>query len=207
MEAKDRGHKPCVAGRRLGARRLDNGRAPILLLGASPRSGTHPRSEESNTAMTRKTNTPSTTNTPSPSNKTSPSNRTARAGALLLGLALISGSAQAAPGPDDHAGHGTPHHAHPAATAGAEAPSTRAFREAGTQMHGDMDIAYSGDVDHDFAAGMIPHHQGAIAMAKVALQYSKDPEVRALAESIVKAQDAEIAQMQAILKRKPAPAK
>lgn len=207
MEAKDRGHKPCVAGRRLGARRLDNGRAPILLLGASPRSGTHPRSEESCTAMTRKTNPPSTTNTPSPSNKTSPSNRTAIAGALLLGLALISGPAQAAPGPDDHAGHGTPHHAHPAATAGAEAPSTRAFREAGTQMHGDMDITYSGDVDRDFAAGMIPHHQGAIAMAKVALQYSKDPEVRALAESIVKAQDAEIAQMQAILKRKPAPAK
>lgn len=70
--------------------------------------------------------------------------------------------------------------------------STQAFEAAAMTMHKGMAINYSGDTDVDFVRGMIAHHQGAIDMAKVELQYGKDPEVRKLAEAIVKAQTDEI---------------
>jgi uncharacterized protein (DUF305 family) len=77
----------------------------------------------------------------------------------------------------------------------------RAFEKAMSKMHEDMMIDYSGNADVDFVKGMIPHHQGAIDMAKVELRYGKDPEMRKLARDIITAQEHEIAGMKAWLKK------
>lgn len=85
---------------------------------------------------------------------------------------------------------------------GDDSASTKAFKAANAKMHEGMAIEFSGDADIDFTRGMIAHHQGAIDMAKVELEHGKDPTQRKLAEAIIKAQEAEIADMQAWLKAK-----
>ena len=68
-------------------------------------------------------------------------------------------------------------------------------------MHRDMHNAeYSGEADHDFVRMMIPHHQGAIDMAKALLLYGKDPQIRRLAQEIITDQQSEIQLMQLWLK-------
>jgi len=59
------------------------------------------------------------------------------------------------------------------------------------------------DPDVAFAQGMLPHHQGAVDMAKVELKYGKDPEMRKLAETIIAAQNSEIEQLKAWLAKHP----
>jgi uncharacterized protein (DUF305 family) len=61
----------------------------------------------------------------------------------------------------------------------------------------------NGDIDHDFATMMMPHHQGAIDMAKAELLYGKDSVMRRLAEEIVVDQQSEIQAMQLWLSKKP----
>ena len=80
--------------------------------------------------------------------------------------------------------------------------SSKAFNDAMSKMHKDMMIHYSGDADADFVRGMIPHHQGAIDMARIELKYGKDPELRKMAEGIITAQEAEIKEMKAWLKKR-----
>ena len=84
---------------------------------------------------------------------------------------------------------------------GDQGASSKAYNDAMGKMHKDMMITYSGDADADFVRGMIPHHQGAIDMAKIELKYGKDPELRKLAEAVVTAQEAEIKEMKAWLKK------
>jgi len=74
--------------------------------------------------------------------------------------------------------------------------STRAFKERDDQMMKGMSApTYTGDTDKDFVAHMIPHHEGAVSMARVELEYGTDPDLKRLAESIIKAQNEEIAYM------------
>ena len=87
----------------------------------------------------------------------------------------------------------------PAAGAPTDKPATKAFMAANDRMHADMAITYSGNADVDFIKGMMPHHQGAIDMAKIELEHGKDPKARKLAREIIKAQNTEIAFMKAWL--------
>ena len=70
-------------------------------------------------------------------------------------------------------------------------------------MHKGMDVTPTGNVDADFARNMIPHHEGAVAMARVELAHGKDPALRKMAADIIKAQETEIAFMQKWLKDHP----
>ncbi len=89
------------------------------------------------------------------------------------------------------------------AAAGAPAQDERAFLAendtAMSRMMDDMSIKPSGDVDRDFVAMMVPHHQGAIDMAQAELRYGHNEQLRRIAQEIVVEQQQEIVAMRLAL--------
>ena len=146
----------------------------------------------------------------------SPLARRSRAGSLAGGVMVITGAlicAVAAAAESQTAQHG---HAHAAMTqqpepfvASTAKPFAQLMDDAMAVMDAGMRAApMNGEPDHDFVTMMIPHHQGAIDMAKALLLDTRDPELRNLAQGIITEQQSEIRLMQAWLARhqKPGPA-
>jgi uncharacterized protein (DUF305 family) len=78
-----------------------------------------------------------------------------------------------------------------------DTPEARENAAAMKTMNDAMMVPTTGDADRDFVAMMLPHHQGAVDMAKIELKYGRDPQLKQLAQSIVAAQEKEIAFMRA----------
>jgi len=100
-------------------------------------------------------------------------------------------------------------HRIPAPTAEFIASTEKTFdqlmADAMSVMHKGMHTApQTGDPDSDFVTMMIPHHQGAIDMAKALLLYGKDPQLRRLAQEIITDQQSEIELMQLWLQQRDA---
>jgi uncharacterized protein (DUF305 family) len=82
-----------------------------------------------------------------------------------------------------------------------DTPVDTALTQTIATMHDAMHAArLTGIPDADFASLMIPHHQGAIDMAKVELLFGTDPRLRRLAQEIIVTQEAEIQVMERILR-------
>ena len=77
----------------------------------------------------------------------------------------------------------------------AEMPFLTENVSAMSKMMVDMGIYPSGDVDRDFVAMMVPHHQGAIEMAQAELRYGHNEQLRRMAQEIIVTQQAEITAM------------
>ena len=91
-------------------------------------------------------------------------------------------------GPQDHSAH---------QVATGPTAGDQAFVASEAEMHQLMAAASGETLDQAYIAKMIAHHQGAVAMAEVALRDSRDPEVRRMAQAVVDTQTREIAEMRA----------
>lgn len=108
-------------------------------------------------------------------------------GALVL-LAVLA--------PPLASSHEANHDMQPSATAsGDEGAFLRENEAAMTRMMENMAAKPAGDIDRDFVAMMVPHHQGAIDMAQIELRYGKNEQLRRMAQEIIVDQTQEIAAM------------
>jgi uncharacterized protein (DUF305 family) len=88
---------------------------------------------------------------------------------------------------------------------GDQSVGSLALNAVNQRMHREMAMDYTGNVDADFARNMIAHHQGAIDMAKIVVAFGKDPKIRDLAQSIIRAQEDEIGVMKSWLAQNAKP--
>lgn len=127
----------------------------------------------------------------------------ARLAGLALSLAAAAASAQ------EHHHHGGAELASPASSppvfvASSAKPFAALMDDAMAVMDAGMRQApMNGNPDHDFVTMMMPHHQGAVDMAKAVLLSTQDPEIRNLALGIIAEQQVEIQVMQAWLQHHP----
>jgi uncharacterized protein (DUF305 family) len=128
----------------------------------------------------------------------------------IAAAALAAALAGGAYAQSSHGGHGSSSAAMPGIDSEmmaevqpkpTDTASTREYKEAHRKMMKDMHKPFTGDPDVDFRVHMIPHHQGAVDMAKIALKHAKDPETKKMAEAVIKEQDREVAEMRAWLKK------
>src|SRR5271165_4526609 len=116
--------------------------------------------------------------------------------AAFLGTSMPASLAQERPAMPAMQPHAHPGSAAPAAASSEAESQFLAANEAamGKMMDG-MTVAPTGDIDRDFVAMMVPHHQGAIDMARLILRYGKNEQLKRLAQEIIVTQQEEIAAM------------
>jgi uncharacterized protein (DUF305 family) len=118
---------------------------------------------------------------------------------VVVGAAQLSGSAfaestEGPSAPPAQAAPAAPAHSPRRANA-AEAPFFAENKAAMSKMMSDMRVEPTGDVDRDFVAMMVPHHQGAVDMARTLLRYGHNEQLRRLAQEIIVNQQQEITTM------------
>jgi hypothetical protein len=120
-------------------------------------------------------------------------------GAATLAIVMATGAAFVVWAHHGSGNHGSPQVAEICATTGsedtAEAPFLAENDAAMKKMMADMAVKPTGDVDADFVAMMVPHHQGAIDMAIAVLRHGRNAQIRRLAQEIIVTQQQEIAAM------------
>ncbi len=118
---------------------------------------------------------------------------------LTAVLAAMAAGGALAQDTGSHAGHDMS----VTTSATTASPAAEAYTDAMDRMHGPMmEGVANADPDVAFVLGMIPHHQGAIDMAKIVLEYGKDDFTRDLAQEVIAAQEKEIAGMRDWLKQR-----